>query len=150
MCASAAAGPFFSQPSTLCSLSHWPLVLSAVDAVLSQPLAPCSLCTVWCSPGVNQTQVPEHRHGAVLHLFTKPGLSVQLQETNCGNFQERASNLPEALCLMGPLLASLYGRVVVFRILVLGWCTTAPGCLYIKGHASAFGWLGICSCIWAF
>lgn len=38
--------------------------------------------------GVNQTQVPEHRCSAVLHLFPKPGLSVWLQETDCGNFQE--------------------------------------------------------------
>lgn len=31
--------------------------------------------------GVNPTQVPEHRQGAVLHLFLKPGLPVWLQET---------------------------------------------------------------------
>lgn len=46
---------------------------------------------------------------------------------------------------MGPLDASLYGCVVVFRILVLGWCATTPGCLYIKGHALASSGLGICS-----
>lgn len=73
-----AVDPVLSQPR--------PLVLSAADPMLFQLLTPCALYAVWCSHGVNQTQVPEHRPSAVLHSFTKPGLSVLLQETNRENF----------------------------------------------------------------